>query len=62
MLSILGLAILLIFIGIIVKTAAPPLKIPDVIVNLVFLLLGFVFVYYVLGVLGLLPSNLVIIR
>lgn len=62
MIGLVGLAILLIFLGVILKVAAKAISIPDIVVQLLLLLLGFIFVYYILAVFGLLPERLIMIR
>jgi uncharacterized membrane protein len=58
MLSLLGIAIILIFVAYIIKEAAGFLQVPPPITKLLLLLLAFVFVVYVLSTLGILPEQL----
>lgn len=56
MLTLIGVLIVLIFVGIIIQRAAPALGVPPTVTQLLLLLLALVFVIHVLGVLGLLPA------
>lgn len=60
MLSLIGLLIILILVGYIIKVASGFLNIPNPVVQLLLLLLGLVFVIYVLSFLGMLPEGILL--
>lgn len=60
--GLIGLAILLIFAGLILTKAATILKIPSVVVTLLLMLFGFYFVYALLAFFGMAPATYVVYR